>query len=66
MSIENTLGTETHAFDQWREKTTDREGHLKDLIVDAYGNLANVVEYVSGTSTVATMNRPGFVGGSRS
>jgi RHS repeat-associated protein len=53
-TITNALGNETHAFDQWTETITDREGHPKGLTSDAYGNLATVTEYLSGSPTTTS------------
>ncbi len=49
----NTLGTTTNAYSPWQLTTTDANGHAKDLIKDAYDNLASVNEH-NGASTYTT------------
>ena len=51
LTIANAVGTTTNAYHHWKVTTTDADGHSKDIIKDAYGNLATVVEYGSTTGT---------------
>jgi YD repeat-containing protein len=53
LTIANAVGTTSNAYDRWTVTTTDANGTPKDLVKDAYGNLANVVEHI-GTSSYAT------------
>ncbi len=48
----NVVGTTTNSYTNWTVKTTDPLENVKDIVKDAYGNLANVVEY--GGATIAT------------
>lgn len=52
--IVNAVGTTTSTYDDWRTRTTDANGKNKDFWKDAYGNLANVVEYLSGSPATTT------------
>lgn len=54
--ISNAVGTSTNTYYRWTTTTTDPNGHLKDSVVDAFGNLTNVVEHRTdgvGTTTYA-------------
>lgn len=42
-----------HAYDNWKETTTDTLGKKKDYYTDSYGRLGTVVEYI-GTTTATT------------
>ncbi len=50
-STSNALGSTTNAYTPWQVTVTDANGHNKDLINDAYGNLTQVNEYNGGTYT---------------
>ena len=52
-TVANALGTTTTAYANWKLTTTDANGKSKDVIKDAFGNLANVVEHI-GTTTATT------------
>ncbi len=52
--IVNAVGTTTNTYDDWRTRTTDANGKNKDFWKDAYGNLANVVEYLNGSPATTT------------
>ncbi len=49
-SVENAVGETEYAYDDWKTTVTDALGRAKDLVKDAYGNLASVVEHVGGSS----------------
>jgi hypothetical protein len=49
--IANVLGTTTKAYVTWKTTVTDPNGKKKDLKYDAYGNLAEVDEYYTSTSS---------------
>jgi RHS repeat-associated protein len=44
----NAVGSTSNAYNAWTVTTTDANGKVKDYAKDAYGNLATVVEHVSG------------------
>src|SRR5262249_33813909 len=46
--ITNAVGSTSNAYDAWTVTTTDANGKVKDYTKDAYGNLAKVVEHISG------------------
>ncbi len=48
-TMANAVGTTTNTYDQWKTTTTDPLGNSKDFSYDAYGRLAEVVEYNDGT-----------------
>ena len=50
----NAVATTTSAYDQWETTITDANGNRKKLINDAYGRLANVVEYDGATYATTT------------
>jgi RHS repeat-associated protein len=50
-TIVNAVGTTTKTYARWTMTVTDALSHTKDYISDAYGNLAQVVEYASPTAT---------------
>ena len=41
----NAVGSTKNAYAKWTTTTTDPNGNIKDYILDAFGNLANVVEH---------------------
>ncbi len=49
----NTVGTTSHAYDQWKETVTDAKNKVKDYTSDAYGNLVKVEEH-DGASVYTT------------
>ncbi|ANV99357.1 hypothetical protein LMTR13_03350 [Bradyrhizobium icense] len=49
--ISNAVGDTTNTYYQWKTSTVDPNSHLKDLIVDAFGNLVTVVEYNSSAAS---------------
>lgn len=49
IAITDPVGTTTTAYDQWTQQRTDANGHRKDFVNDAYGNLITVREYLNGT-----------------
>ena len=53
--ISNAVGTSTNTYYKWTTTNTDPRGYLKDSVVDAFGNLVNVVEHATtvGTTTYA-------------
>ncbi len=53
-TVANTLGTTTYSYSDWRTTATDALGNKKDLISDAFGNLASVVEWSSSTTSATT------------
>ena len=54
LSVANVVGTTTNTYSDWRLTVTDPLGNKKDLYKDAYGNLANVVEYATPASPATT------------
>jgi YD repeat-containing protein len=54
LTIVNAVGTTTNAYKDWTLTVTDPMGNKKDLVKDAWGNLAQVVEYLSATSSATT------------
>ncbi|MDA9473272.1 hypothetical protein XI03_01690, partial [Bradyrhizobium sp. CCBAU 65884] len=52
-SISNAVGNTTNVYSKWTTTTTDANGHFKDMIVDAFGNLATVVEHATADGTTA-------------
>jgi RHS repeat-associated protein len=50
----NAVGTTTNSYSDWRLKITDPLSNVKEVVKDAYGNLANVVEWVSSASSATT------------
>jgi RHS repeat-associated protein len=52
-TLATTLGTTTHAYDQWTETVTDPLANDKDFTYDAFGRLIAVAEY-NGASTYST------------
>ncbi len=53
-TLADVLGTTTNTYNDWTLTVTDPLSNKKDLIKDAYGNLANVVEYVTAGSPATT------------
>lgn len=53
-STSNAVGYTTYEYPNWRTIVTDPRGKKKDFYKDAYGNLTNVVEYLSGTPATTT------------
>jgi RHS repeat-associated protein len=52
--VSNAAGNTTNAYNAWSVTTTDPNGKVKDYIKDAYGNLATVVEHISGSPATTT------------
>ena len=50
----NAVGSTSNAYNAWTVTTTDANGKIKDYSKDAYGNLATVVEHVSGAYATTT------------
>jgi RHS repeat-associated protein len=48
----NAVGSTANVYSKWTTTTTDPNGNSKDYILDAFGNLAQVVEH--GTSNATT------------
>ena len=42
----NVVGTTTNLYAKWTTTTTDPNGNVKDYVLDAFGNLAQVVEHL--------------------
>ena len=49
----NAVGTTTDLYAKWTTTTTDPDGNVKDYTLDAFGNLAQVVEHI-GTMLATT------------
>jgi YD repeat-containing protein len=47
-SVATAVGTTTFAYSPWQTRVSDPNGKLKDLVRDAYANLASVIEYNTG------------------
>jgi RHS repeat-associated protein len=47
----NIVGTSTNSYAKWTTSSTDPNGNIKDYVLDAFGNLATVVEH---NTTIAT------------
>lgn len=54
LTIADSVGTTTNTYADWKLTITDPLGNKKDLIKDAWGNLAQVVEYLSPSSSATT------------
>jgi RHS repeat-associated protein len=52
-TVSNAVGTTSNSYTPWQVSVTDPNSHTKDLIKDAYGNLAQVNEH-NGASTYVT------------
>jgi RHS repeat-associated protein len=52
--VSNSVGNTNNAYNAWSVTTTDPNGKVKDYIKDAYGNLATVVEHISGSLATTT------------
>jgi RHS repeat-associated protein len=50
----NAVGATGNVYTGWTLTTTDPNGNIKDYVKDAYGNLSNVVEHISGTYATTT------------
>ena len=53
-AIANAVGTTTNAHVRWTTTTTDPNKDIKDDILDAYGNLEQVVEHAGATNATTT------------
>jgi len=53
-NIANSIGNTSNAYKSWTVTTTDPNGKVKDYVKDAYGNLATVVEYITGSPATTT------------
>ena len=47
----NAVGSTTNVYAKWTTTTTDPDGNVKDYVLDAFGNLANVVEHNGSMAT---------------
>jgi YD repeat-containing protein len=54
VTISNVSGTTTNAYSKWTTTTTDPNNHIKDYILDAFGNLATVVEHLDTSNSTTT------------
>jgi RHS repeat-associated protein len=52
-TVANAVGTTTNTYSKWTTTTTDPNGNIKDYILDAFGNLAQVVEHGTSNATTA-------------
>ncbi len=53
-TVASVVATTTNSYDDWHTIVTDPRGKRKDFYKDAYGNLSQVVEHVSGTHGTTT------------
>ncbi len=53
-TVANAVGTTTNTYSDWRLTVTDALNNKKDMIKDAYGNLAQVVEWPTSTTSATT------------
>ncbi len=53
-TIANSVGNTANAYKSWTVTTTDPNGKIKDYAKDAYGNLATVVEHITGSPATTT------------
>ena len=51
LTTANAVGTTTNIYAKWTTTTTDPNGNIKDYVLDAFGNLANVVEHTGSLAT---------------
>jgi YD repeat-containing protein len=49
--ISNAVGNTTNTYYQWKTTTVDPDSNSKDSVVDAFGNLVNVVEHGASLAT---------------
>jgi RHS repeat-associated protein len=54
LTTANAVGTTTNLYAKWTTTTTDANGNIKDYILDAFGNLANVIEHIGSTLATTT------------
>lgn len=54
LTVVDSVGTTTNTYSDWSLRVTDPLGNKKDLWKDSRGNLAQVVEYPSATSSATT------------
>ena len=50
----NAVGSTKNAYAKWTTTTTDPNGNVKDYALDAFGNLASVVEHIGGSLATTT------------
>ena len=50
----NAVGSTKNVYAKWTTTTTDPNGNVKDYTLDAFGNLAYVVEHIGGTLATTT------------
>ena len=50
-STVNAVGTTTNAYAKWTTTTIDPNGNSKDYVLDAFGNLVNVIEHIGSLAT---------------
>jgi RHS repeat-associated protein len=53
-STTDAVGTTANVYSKWTTTTTDPNGDVKDYILDAFGNLAQVVEHGSTANATTT------------
>ncbi len=53
-SVDNAVGSTTYVYNPWHTMVTDPNGNLKDFWNDAFGNLVNVVEHSTTTTSATT------------
>jgi YD repeat-containing protein len=54
LTISNAVGTMNDTYSKWTTTTSDPNGHIKDYILDAFGNLATVVEHLTSSNSTTT------------
>ena len=50
----NAVGSTKNTYAKWTTTTTDPNGNIKDYVLDAFGNLATVVEHIGGSLATTT------------
>jgi len=53
-AVSDVFGTTTNTYNDWWMRTTDVLGNNKEFVKDAYGNLAQVVEHATATTSATT------------
>ena len=51
LTTSNAVGSTNNLYAKWTTTTTDPNGHIKDYTLDAFGNLASVVEHSGSLAT---------------
>ena len=49
--VSNSVGSTTNTYGKWTTTTVDPNGSIKEYLLDAYGNLSQVVEHATSTAT---------------